>query len=175
MKRLAIVTLSLGLISSGAGYVIANDNSRPYEAIYLETGYKPMKDALNDFENHYNKKLSLPLRVPPVSFTHYFGRLSDLDGTANDKFELLFTNDKLPENQYSIIVRPTRNKIPIKDKYISNTYKLNNGIEANYITINDSNSLVFEYDNWQYWLSVNKRIADKVPPQGLVNIANSIK
>lgn len=51
---------------------IAHDKPSPYEKIYPEIGYKTVVAALNEFEQHYKEKLELPLRVPPISFTHYF-------------------------------------------------------------------------------------------------------
>lgn len=36
------------------------------------------------------------------------------------------------------------------------------------------NFLVFEKDNWQYMLGIDKKILDKVTPEALVDIANSI-
>ena len=42
------------------------------------------------------------------------------------------------------------------------------------MNISDFNVLVFERDNWQYMLSVSKRISDMVAPETLVQIANFI-
>ena len=42
------------------------------------------------------------------------------------------------------------------------------------MTISGFNVLVFESENWQYMLSINKQVLDKVTPENLVEIANSI-
>lgn len=149
-----------------------NDKPSPYEEIYPEIGYKTVEEAVKDFEQHLKKDLKLPLRVPPVSFTHVFGRFNDMD----DSFEVEYVSDQSPENHYIIDVRTVGNKIPkrVEEKYLIKTLKLENGKNANLIRISGFNVLVFERDKWQYMLSVDKRISDKVTPESLVQIANSI-
>lgn len=51
---------------------------------------------------------------------------------------------------------------------------MKNDIQATYMTISGFNVLVFERDNWQYMLSVDRRVSDTVTPEVLVEIANSI-
>ncbi len=86
-----------------------------------------------------------------------------------------FINDKSPENHYFIFVRPIEHKIPIKDNRIVEQFKLKNGDKAKFISVSESfEALVFERDNWQYILNIPKRISEKVSPEMLVEIANSI-
>jgi hypothetical protein len=161
--------------NSESVYATTNEEPRPLEETYPEVGYKTVEEAVKEFEQHFNQNLKLPLRIPPISFTHHFGRFNDLDGDINDSFELIFINDKSPKNQYEIEVRPLEHKIPIKDKRFVELFTLKNGNEAKFINISESfEALVFERDNWQYRLSINKRISDKVTPEVLVEIANSI-
>ncbi|MFS0689029.1 hypothetical protein AB1K89_07295 [Sporosarcina sp. 179-K 8C2 HS] len=155
-------------------YATANDKPSSYEEIYSEGGYKTVEAALDDFEQHFKQKLKLPLRVPPISFTHHFGRFNDLDGDINDSFEVMFINDQISENHYKINVRPIKNNIPIREKYVVKTFELKNGVIATYMTISGFNVLVFEIDDWQYMLSIDKRVSDKVTPETLLDIANSI-
>ena len=61
-----------------------NDSLSSYEEIYPEIGYKTVEAAASDFERHFHQGLKLPLRVPPISFTHHFGRFNDLDDDMND-------------------------------------------------------------------------------------------
>jgi hypothetical protein len=125
-----ILILIFGAISPIA-YAISNDKPLPYEKIYPEIGYKTVEEAVKDFKQN----LELPLRVPPITFTHNFGRFSDLDGEINDSLEVKLISDISPGNHYKINVRPVKYKIPI---------------------------------------SVDKRVSDKVTPETLVEIANSI-
>jgi len=155
-------------------HVSAKDKPSPYEEIYPEIGYKSVEEAVSDYEQHFNQKLKLPLRVPPISFTHHFGRFSDLKYEGNDALEVTFINDQLSENHYKIDIRPLKYKLPLKEKYVVKTYNLKNGIVATYITISGFNVLVFERDNLQYMLSIDKRVSNKVTPEALVDIANSI-
>lgn len=146
-----------------------------YEEIYPEIGYKTIEAATKDFEKHFKKELKLPLRVPPISFTHQFGRFSNLSGEMNDHFEITMISDQFAQHHYKIEVRPSKYKIPFV-KYITEVFKLKNGSEAAYVEgLNIGfNLLVFERDGWQYVLSIDLDVADKVPAEVLVQIANSI-
>jgi hypothetical protein len=171
---LLVILLISGEISTTT-YAISNEKPLSYEEMYTEIGYKTVEEAVKDFEQHFKQNLKLPLRVPPITFTHNFGRFSDLDGEINDSLEVKFISDISPENHYKINVRPVKYKIPISDKFVMKVYKLNNGNKATYMKISRLfNVLVFENDNWQYMLSVDKRICDKVTPETLIEIANSI-
>lgn len=155
-------------------YANSNDKPQPFEQIYLEIGYKTVEEAVSEFEDHFKQNLKLPLRVPPIEFTHHFGRFSDLEGEINDSFEVEYISDKSPKNHYKIDILPIEHKIPIRDKYVLDVYEMKNDIQATYMTISGFNVLVFERDNWQYMLSVDKRVSDTVTPEVLVEIANSI-
>ncbi|WP_088104117.1 hypothetical protein [Halalkalibacter urbisdiaboli] len=162
-------------LSSGATYANTKDKPRPFEEIFPENGYKTVEEAVREFEQHFNQDLKLPLRVPPVSFTHHFAKFNDTSGERNDSFEMKYLSDESPENNYKIYVRPIKHKIPIKDKRVVKLYNLKNGKQAKFINISESfEALVFERDNWQYMLSISKKISDKVTPEMLVEIANSI-
>lgn len=54
------------------------------------------------------------------------------------------------------------------------SFELKNGNEATYMTISGFYVLVFVRDNWQYMLSIDKRVSDKVTVETLLDIANSI-
>lgn len=154
---------------------VTNEKDKSFEEGLFEIGYKPVKDAYKDFEQHYKRKLELPLRIPPVAFTHILGRFSDLDGDMNDTFEIMFINEKSPENHYKIDVRPSKYRIHINKKDAIKTYELDDGKTAYYISTRGSNLLIFEKDNWQYMIGTDKRISDNITSQTLVNIANSLE
>ncbi|WP_336822887.1 hypothetical protein [Sporosarcina sp. USHLN248] len=97
-KFISLLLISFCLLFFLTIDATANDKPSPYEEIYPEIGYKTVEAALDDFEQHFKQKLKLPLRVPPISFTHHFGSFSDLDGDMNDAFEVKFINDQLSEN-----------------------------------------------------------------------------
>lgn len=162
-------------VNSETASASTNNEARPFEELYPEIGYKTVEEAVKEFEQHFKQDLKLPLRLPPLSFTHHFGRFNDADGEMNDSLELEFISDKSPENHYFIFVRPIEHKIQIRDKRIVKKFKLKNGNEAKFINVSESiEALVFERDNWQYMLSIPKRVSEKVTPEILVEIANSI-
>lgn len=179
MKRksfLLLIVLSLYSINSSSVY--ANGNKEPLENFYPTIGYTSVEKAVKDFEDHFKLDLKLPLRVPPLAFTHQYGRFNDLNGDVNDSLEIDFINEDIPINHYTIHVRPIRHKIHFKDvsaKYIKQTFVLNNGQEAQLITNPSSEVLVFEYNQLQYMLNVNNKVSNKVTPDILVKIANTIE
>ncbi|SOC43897.1 hypothetical protein [Ureibacillus acetophenoni] len=153
----------------------SSDVPPPFEEAFPEVGYKSVEEALKEFEQHFGKELKLPLRVPPISFTHKFGRFSNSDGEMNDSFEMKLISDQMPRNHFKIDVRPLEYKIPF-DKYVTKVYMLDNGQEASFVEYSrvGFNMLVFERDGWQYVFSIDQEVADQVTAEVLVRIANSI-
>ncbi|MER2006407.1 MAG: hypothetical protein ABS939_03055 [Psychrobacillus sp.] len=178
-KILPLFLYLLGFLILGIndGHVSGNTNDipRPFEEIYPEIGYKSVVAAVDDFEQHFNQELMLPIRVPPISFTHYWGRFSDLDGEANDTLEVTFISEHFPNNHFKIDVRPIQHKIPF-EKYKSKEIKLKNGNNAIYTgdLFLGFKLLIFETVHWQYVFSVDEDVSDEVTPEILVQIANSI-
>ena len=84
-------------------------------------------------------------------------------------------SEQSPQNHFKIDVRPIQHKITF-EKYISNVLKLENGNDATYIENPRMgfNLLVFERDDWLYVFSIDRDVSDKVTPEILVRIANSI-
>lgn len=179
-KKVFLLLLIFSILNCGAynDTVYAKENyiPPPLEEFFSEIGYKTVEEAIKEFEQHFKQDLKLPLRIPPIPFTHIFGRFNDLDGDMNDSLDIEFINEKSSENHYKIDIRHLKNKVKIRDKGNQQIYKLKNGQKAIFITDPDrvANTLVFEKDNWQYMLGVNKWIANKVTPEILVEIANSI-
>lgn len=169
-----IISCVLGSSKVGTVFAASSDTSPTYEETLFEIGYQPVDEALNAFEQHYKRKLRLPFRVPPVAFTHIFGRFSDIEGDLNDTLEVIFISDKSPENHFQVNVRPAKNGISLNNRDGIKRYKLKDGNKASYVITRTSNLLIFEKDNWQYMLSIDKRISGKVTPQTIVEIANSI-
>ncbi len=178
MKKLAsALFLALGFQFALYGSVNAipkDEQPIPLEESLTEIGYESVEESVKAFEDHFNMNLKLPLKVPPITFTHVLGRFRDLGGENNEDFELVMMNEKIPINHYKIIVRPIENRIPIKSRYVLDTYELKNGHVAIYMAISGINALVFKRDGWQYMLSIDKRISNVVTPEVLVDIANSI-
>ncbi|MGE7926084.1 hypothetical protein ACQKND_23370 [Viridibacillus arvi] len=59
-------------VYNGKVYATSNCQFRTIEESYLEIGYKSVDEALRDFKHHYKQDLQLPLRLPPVVYTHVF-------------------------------------------------------------------------------------------------------
>ncbi|MFD1738616.1 hypothetical protein ACFSCX_19010 [Bacillus salitolerans] len=172
------IAIVLSMIIVGINYELVfastKDKPRNYEEIYPGIGYKSVDKAVKEFEKHFKQELKLPIRLPPLAFTHSFGRFNDLEGDINDSFEIEYVNDQISVNHYMIDVRPIQHKIPFREEHIAKKLKLSNGIEADYIVYKVIRALVFERDGWQYRLSIDRRLTEKVTPEMLVKIADSI-
>lgn len=174
--------MATNVVCSANATNLPNSKRRPFEEYYYEFGYKSVEDALKECENHFHRDLKLPTKLPPVEFTHHFGRFNDVYGETNDGFQVEFLNEKLGENHYMIKMLPAEHKMNFSNKReVIQTYKLKDGTEAVYLTTPQHhgkslfNLLVFEKNNWQYVLSIDCRIENKVSAKVLVEIAESVK
>ncbi|RIW26867.1 hypothetical protein D3H55_23425 [Bacillus salacetis] len=177
MKRIFFtVLIPLILFVISAVPALSNGTSEnTSKNIYRELGYKPVDEAAEDFKTHFKMELALPLRVPPIPFTHAMGRINDLNGEEQDSFEVKYINDKVPDNHYKITIRPLRHKVEYKKEEIKKNLQLERGTKAVYLDHSGFNVLVFERGNLQYMLSINKRVSEMMLPGTLVQIANSIE
>ncbi|WP_375142585.1 DUF4367 domain-containing protein [Metabacillus idriensis] len=117
----------------------------------------------------------LPNRLPPIAFTHSFGRFSNLDGDLNDQFEVVYVNEKKPKITYSLSVRPVSNGIKFDDKHITQNINLRDGSKAIYSIATDGfNLLVFEKYGFQYIMSISKDVTT-VSKEVLTEIADSVR
>ncbi|WP_060678784.1 hypothetical protein [Virgibacillus halodenitrificans] len=174
MKRIILSLIFIGVLSGSTVY--ASTGKPPsYEEMYSEWGYTTINEALSQVEDAFNKELLLPSRVPPIIFTHYFGKFDE----PGRSFHAQFVNDRTPANHYKIDVRAAEDGVDFQKRKVVDTYKLKSGATANYISLSQHQigwgALVFIKDSWQYVLSVDERVAPTVTPEVLVEIANSIE
>lgn len=170
----ALFSILISGLDDGVVYANPNDTPPPLEEMYTQIGYKSVEEAVKEFENHFKREVKLPFIVPPVPFTHQFGRFNDLDDDLNDSLDIEFINEKSPVNHYKVLIRPVIHKIPIRNKDVLKVIELRNGNDAKFIEVSGFNVLVFESDNWQYMIGIDKRVANQVTSDLLVEIANSI-
>lgn len=172
--------LLFAVILFGASYKTAfanpSDSPQPLEEFLPSIGYKSVEAAAREFENHFKQELKLPLRIPPIHFTHHFGRFTDVDGEMNDMFEFTMISELNPQHHFKIDVRPIKSRIPFREKHELKRLKLENGNDAFYTekAALGFNLLIFERESWQYIFSIDKAVADTVTAEVLVEIANSI-
>lgn len=180
-KRIPLLMVLFSLLTCGLYYygtVNANSNDIPpsFEEKFTEVGYKSVKTAIKEFENHFNCKVTLPEMLPSISFTHQFGRfLEDKNYNLNHSLEIRFVNKDLSDNVYKIDIRPLNNKLNFKNKLNLNgqEYVLQDGTKALYFEEQLFHFFVFEKNNLQYMLGINNKVADKETLETFVLIANS--
>ncbi|MEK4230218.1 carbon monoxide dehydrogenase [Solibacillus sp. FSL H8-0538] len=179
-KRLLLLVLfSILICGLYYGTVNANPNDTPpsFEEGVKEVGYKSVKAAVKEFENHFKCDVKLPEMLPPISFTHQFGRFfEDKNYNVNDSLEIRFVNKDIRENIFKIDIRPLKNKLNFNDKLNLNgkEYTLQDGSKAIYFEGQLFNFFVFEKNNLQYLLGINKKVSNTETPDILIRIANSI-
>ncbi|MGD6855921.1 hypothetical protein ACQCVO_12665 [Bacillus infantis] len=172
---LLLSVISLYGTASGGAVAHPHDAPPPLEESYTEIGYKTVEEAVREFEIYCKKDLKLPYRLPPVPFTHQFGRFhSDREYGINDSLEIKYIHEKTGINHFRITVRPVKTKFDFGNKGTQTIYALKDGKKAAYIAHGYHRMLVFEKDGWQYVLGIDRRIEDKVTPEMLVSIADSI-
>ncbi|SMQ81625.1 hypothetical protein SAMN05444673_4416 [Bacillus sp. OV166] len=179
-KRINFICLILCIAyfvpTNDIAFANPNDSPPSIEEMFTQVGYKSAEEAVKEFENHFKKDVKLPKIKPSIPFTHQFGRFyEDKEYDTNDFLSIHFVNEKSRENNYKVDIRPLKNKINFKDRGNQKVYTLENGQKAIYIGDQVMNFLVFEKDNWQYMLGVDKKVSNKVTPEVLVDIANSIE
>ena len=168
---------SILILETNTGTVYANPNDTPpsLEEKFAEVGYKSVEEEVKEFENHFKRDVNLPQIKPSIDFSHQFGRFyEDKKYDINDFLSIHFVNEKSPENNYKVDIRPSKNKVVFKNKDTQQVYTLQNGQKAIYTNEQVMNFLVFEKDNWQYMLGIDKKVSNIVTPEVLVDIANSI-
>lgn len=141
---------------------------------YFQIGYGYIFEELQVSKEHFKKEIILPNRLPPIAFTHSFGRFSDLDGNLNDQFEVVYVNEDKPQHTYSLSVRPVKSGIKFGDKHITQIVKLRDGSNAIYSKrVRGFNQMVVEKFGFQYILSIPDEVTIDAK-EVFAEIANSI-
>jgi|SRR5579875_627845 len=172
---ISISSVIIFLLTNEMVYANQKNTSPTIEEKFTEVGYTSVEEAIKEFENHFKQDVKLPKIKPSISFTHEFGRFyEDKEYDMNNFLSIHYINEKSPENNYKVDIRPLKNKVDFKNKGNQQVYTLQNGQKAIYLKEQNMNFLVFEKGNWQYMLGIDKKVSNKVTPDILVQIANSI-
>ncbi|MEK5422941.1 carbon monoxide dehydrogenase [Viridibacillus sp. FSL R5-0477] len=175
-KNVPFLLVLFGILICGLNYGTANanpiDTPPSFEEKFTEVGYKSVEESVNEFANHLKVDVKLPTIMPPITFTHKFGRFyRDKKYSMNDSLEIIYVNKDIRNNIYKIDIRPLKNKINFKGK----EYALKDGSKGIYFEHLYLNFLVFEKNNLQYILGIHKNVSNIEIPETLVRIANSIE
>ncbi|WP_127529952.1 hypothetical protein [Paenibacillus kobensis] len=184
MKRIFLMGLLVFGLVTAKTYAIGADTQNdapPFEKPYLEIGYKSVGEALKECEALNQRELQLPIKLPPMRFTHHLARCVHDKGNYNDELQIEYLHEAQGKNHYNIDIRPTEQKIDFgKSNRRKIKYKMNDGSEAIYFTtrtpntMGGFNTIVFEKNGWQYRLSVDSRMGNQVTADVLVGIAESV-
>lgn len=155
---------------SGGWQTVKATQKMSIEKHYHELGYKSVSNAIQETEAYYKTNLVLPKKLPPLDFSHSFGRFSK----ENENLEIEYLNEKKHFN-YIINIFPAKydNKLlPFSDTKII----LKDGTQAYYSTsgIDEKSIMIlkFKKNNLIYILSIQEILIDN-PLSTLEEIANS--
>lgn len=118
-KSVSFLFLFIGffLCISGGWQSVKATQKTSIEKHYHELGYKSVSNAIQETEAHYKTNLVLPKKLPPLDFSHSFGRFSK----ENEYLEIEYLNEKKHLN-YIINIFPAKygNKLlPFSDTKIT--------------------------------------------------------
>lgn len=170
------ITLCL-FVSIFSSTFLVKAESYDFEKLYYDSGYKEVNEAWQESAVYFKRTISLPTKLPPIPFTHHFGRLTKDLGKVNDQFEVTYLNEERGDHHFFIRIVPSENGLPLRAEHKEQEFSLKGGKMAVYSTniAKGFNFLIFENDGWQYLMAIDKRVSDKVPAERLVEIADSIK
>ncbi|MGR9047860.1 hypothetical protein ACQ4XT_04380 [Halobacillus faecis] len=174
MKKYTIALLFTCLLAVHTPVYAQVDQPRPLEEFYAEYGYKSLEEAVKEFEQQMNKKVSLPKKLPSLTFTHVLAKVNRLGGNKNVELNVEYLNEHVPENHFNIDIRPAENKLFIHEKRIIEQVRLETGGKGMFVKVPGFHVFVFETEHWQYRLSMDQRVSDHFFPDELVEIANTI-
>ncbi|GMK49070.1 hypothetical protein PghCCS26_62000 [Paenibacillus glycanilyticus] len=163
-------------------HVNAKPSVTSFEKPFLEDGYKSVGEAIRECETVNQRELHLPIKFPPIEFTHHLGRCVNDNQNYNDELQIEYLHETQSKNHFKIDVRPLEQRINFENsKRDRKKLRLNDGSDALYFSTNPSglrrgfNILVFEKNGWQYLLAVDSRMEDQVTVEELIGIANSLR
>lgn len=146
-----------------------------YQQAILESGAELVEEAVRTCEEFFGKRIPLPPQLPPVPFTHQYGRCYDEQGGLDEHLEIHYKHQFKPEHEYEIELYPRENRqrldhlafaeIELADHTVAMFYKG---------PINSIQLLVFEKGDWQYVLTAANRASSAIGQQALTEIAQSL-
>lgn len=170
---ISTISLSIFLFNSQVVYANPQDTPPTFEEQFTEgkDGYISVEDSVIEFTTYCQCEVKLPTITPPTSFTHKFGRFFyDKEYKMNTNLEIMFVNENIKDHIFKIEIRPLNNKV----KFEGEEFLLQDGVLGIYFESQIFNFFVFEKNNLQYLLGINKKIANSKTPELFSVIANSI-
>ena len=173
MKKITLLLLFVFclFIETSDGTVFANSKeTTPYfEDHSVRVGYKTVDEAVSEFEKSCDCVVKLPTMIPDLQFTHEFGAFyKDHKDRQKDLLQIRFVNREQKNNIFKIDVRP--NIVSYEGK----EYTLQDGSKGIYVEHHIFHVFVFEKNNLQYIVRIDKNVSDIDPSKVLMDIANSV-
>ncbi|PYF06773.1 carbon monoxide dehydrogenase [Ureibacillus chungkukjangi] len=158
-------------IETGDEKVFANSKETTpyYEDHSVRVGYKTVDEAVSEFEKNCDCVVKLPAMIPDLKFTHEFGAYyKDHKDRQKDLLQIRFVNREQKNNIFKIDVRPS------KVSYEGKEYTLQDGSKGIYVEHHIFHVFVFEKNNLQYIVRIDKNASDIDPSKALMDVANSV-
>lgn len=145
-----------------------------YQNQVLESGAHSIVDAVNACQEHFGAgQIPLPIELPPVEFTHQYGRCLDT-GSVEPHLDIQYIHSLKPENEYRLEVYPAGSGPKLA--YLSfREVPLDEDTRGRYYQgpVQSLQLLTYTKGNWQFLLSSSYRPDSKVQEKHLTSIARS--
>jgi len=140
----------------------------------LESGAHSIVDAVSACQEHFGAgRIPLPIELPPVEFTHQFGRCMDI-GSVEPHLDIQYVHSLKPENEYHLEVYPAGHGPKLA--YLSfREVPIDEDTNGRYYQgpVRSLQLLTYTKGNWQYLLSSSYRPESKIEEKHLTSIARS--
>ncbi len=143
--------------------------------LYLDNGYTELSEAVRKAENHFNKDIELPIRLPSITFTHLLGKFEE-NGEFS-RLEVTYLDEKFGNVRYKISILkdfPTDNSLT--SATVPETIKLSDGNKVLYYK-NDTklDTFIIKKKGLQYAFFIDKASVNQITVDGVIEIINSMK
>lgn len=141
----------------------------------FESGGELVEEAVRACEKHFGTAVYLPPQLPPVAFTHQYGRCYDMEGGLDEHLEIHYLNRNKLDNDYRIELYPLENKQQLKHLTFQESVLTDHTTAKFYKgPTNTLQLFVFEKGNWQYLLTAANGASSEIRQQELTEIAESL-
>lgn len=169
MGRNKILSLYIPLTLFAVGTDIHPSIPQAIEYTERDSGYRPLQEAVKQFEDIYKKKVLLP-----GTFTHSVGKLDNAHKPPH--LDISYYNSQNSREHFKMVVRPANGPIQMIPR-IDRTYTMKDGTKAIYRVMSDHSFcfFLFQKNGLEYHLGIDRQGEQKVQVRDFMEIVQSME
>lgn len=173
MKRNLLLSLCIPFTLFAMGAQMQPSVPQAIQHTERDQSYKPLPEAVKQFEDIYKKKVMLPKKLPPFTFTHKLGKL---DNTKPPHLDISYFNAQNSQEHFKMVVRPANGPIQIIPR-VDRTYTMKDGIKIIYRAMSGNAFcfVLFQKNGLEYHLGIRRQAGRKMVVQDFVEIVQSME